>query len=321
MPLDRTNLTRDPKPWTRATLDRSEWLRPIPRECLDELDATTRILERNPLHTYLLDPADYPLQATQAFMADVKETLDRGCGFAVLDRLPVFDLTREQAKDLYWLLSNMIAPPVAQAFKGTMLYDVRDIGKKQGADVRGDLTSEELNWHTDYGYNTPAPYIGLLVLRVAKSGGVSSVASLASLRAEMARRYPELLHRLHEPFCWNRALEHPAGDPRTRELPVFEEVEGELRARFNPFMITHGHRLAERPLDAAGQQALDSMWEVLSEPELHVEFTLEPGQVQYLANYHIAHRRTQYEDWDDEQAKRHLVRIFLRDFGRRSFDG
>ena len=320
MPLDQAN-RRNPRPWTRTTLERDEWLRPFPRPALEELKATVRLIERNPLHMFLLDPADYPLAETQAFMADVRRTLDEGCGFVVLDRLPVFDITREQAKDLYWLLSNMIARPVAQAFKGTMLYDVRDIGKKQGADVRGDLTSEELNWHTDYGYNCPAPYIGLLVLRVAKSGGVSSVASLASLRAEMARRHPDLLRRLFEPFIWNRALEHPADEPRTRDLPVFHDAEGELRARFNPFMITHGHRLADRPLDEAGQQALETMSEMLSEPALYTEFTLEPGQVQYLANYHIAHRRTQYEDWDDEEAKRHLVRIFLRDFGRRSFDG
>jgi len=310
-----------PRPWTRSTLEREEWLRSFPARCLEELEETARILERNPLHTYLLDPRDYPLAATRAFMAETRTVLDQGCGFVVLDRLPARELGRERAKDLYWLLSSMLARPVAQAFKGTMLYDVRDLGLAQTAEVRGDLTREELNWHTDYGYNRPPRYVGLLVLRVARSGGVSSVASLAALREEMQRRCPELLTRLHEPFVWNRALEHPPDEPRTRELPVFHEAGGELRSRFNPFMIVHGQRLAERPLDARGQQALDTVWELLSEPEMHAEFVLEPGQIQYVSNFHLAHRRTTYEDFEDEEEKRHLVRIFLRDSGRRSFDG
>ena len=55
-------------------------------------------------------------------MAEAKAVLDRGCGFVVLDRLPVRELGRERSKDLYWLLSSLIARPVAQAFKGMMLY-------------------------------------------------------------------------------------------------------------------------------------------------------------------------------------------------------
>jgi hypothetical protein len=175
--------------WTRSTLETSEGLLQFPEQCIEELKETARILDRNPLHPYLLDPHDYPTEATRAFMTKAKATLDRGCGFVVLDHLSVRELGRERSKDLYWLLSCMIARPVAQAFKGTMLYDVRDFGLAQISEVRGDLTREDLNCHTDYGYNCPARYVGLLVLRVARCGGVSSVASLATLRAEMGRRH------------------------------------------------------------------------------------------------------------------------------------
>src|SRR5277367_3104052 len=125
--------------WRRDTLDRASWLHSLPAACLDELAETARILERNPLDSFLLHPDDYPLEATQAFMQGVRQTLETGCGFAVLDRLPVATLSRDRAKQLYWLLSMMISRPVAQAFKGTMLYDVRDLGLKQSATVRGDL--------------------------------------------------------------------------------------------------------------------------------------------------------------------------------------
>jgi hypothetical protein len=86
-------------------------------------------------------------------------------------------------------------------------------------------------------------------------------------------------------------------------------------------MIVHGQRLAGRLLDAQGQAALDTVWDMLSEHEMHTNCVLKPGQIQSVSNFHVAHRRTTYEDWEDPQEKRHLVRIFLRDFGRRSFDG
>jgi hypothetical protein len=307
--------------WTRGTLDRREWLRPFPSDCLDELAATASILETNPLDTFLLDPADYPLDATRDFMRGVNETLVHGCGFAVLDRLPVAELGIEASKQLYWLLSSMIARPVAQSFKGTMLYDVRDIGLKQGPTVRGDLTNEELNFHTDYGYNCPAPVVGLLVLKTAKSGGVSSIVSFGAVHRAMEERCPELLERLYQPFVWNRAREHPPGDPLTSTLPVFNTAPDAPPARFNPFMIFDGYKVAGKPIDNIGQAALDKIWEIMDEPEMHCEFVLEPGQLQYVGNWRVAHRRTAYEDWPDEAQRRHLVRIFLRDSGRRSYKG
>jgi alpha-ketoglutarate-dependent taurine dioxygenase len=307
--------------WTRATLGRDEWFRPLPSAVMSELHETVRILDRQPLDTLLLDPADYPLDATRAFMAGVKATLADGCGFAVFDKLPIADLSRDQAKQLYWLLSMMIARPVAQAFKGTMLYDVRDLGLAQSVTVRGDLTSEELNWHSDYGYNCPPPFIGLLVLRTARSGGVSSVASFEAVHAALEARHPELLRRLYEPFSWNRAREHAPDEPLTSRNPVFQIENGRLRARYNPFMIYNGYRVDETEIDAPGKAALETLGAIAGEPEMHCEFVLEPGQVQFVCNWRALHRRTTYEDWDDDERKRHLVRIFLRDFGRRSFNG
>ena len=64
------------------------------------------------------------------------------------------------------------------------------------------------------------------------------------------------------------------------------------------------------------------MFDIMSEPDRHVSFSLEAGQIQYVNNFRIAHRRTEYEDAPDgPQARRHLVRIFLRDEGRRTFMG
>jgi alpha-ketoglutarate-dependent taurine dioxygenase len=86
-------------------------------------------------------------------------------------------------------------------------------------------------------------------------------------------------------------------------------------------MIFDGYKVAGKPIDNIGQAALDKIWEIMDEPEMHCEFVLEPGQLQYVGNWRVAHRRTAYEDWPDEAQRRHLVRIFLRDSGRRSYNG
>jgi alpha-ketoglutarate-dependent taurine dioxygenase len=59
----------------------------------------------------------------------------------------------------------------------------------------------------------------------------------------------------------------------------------------------------------------------MSEPENHFSFELAAGQLQYMNNFGIAHRRTKYEDYDEPDKKRHLVRIFLRDSGHRTYMG
>ena len=60
---------------------------------------------------------------------------------------------------------------------------------------------------------------------------------------------------------------------------------------------------------------------MISKPKNHVDFVLAPGQIEFLNNAWVVHRRTAFVDHDDADLKRHLVRIFLREEGRRSYRG
>lgn len=37
----------------------------------------------------------------------------------------------------------------------------------------------------------------------------------------------------------------------------------------------------------------------------------EPGDIQLLKNASILHKRSEYEDWDEPDRKRHLLRLWL----------
>ena len=312
---------RGKKAWTRATIGEADYVLPMPQACLDELDRMIATLRQHPLDTLLLTPQDYPLAACHRYMTQVKQVLDRGVGFALVDRLAVRRYTKAELKAIYWVLSSMLARPVAQAFKGTMLYDVIDTGQKMNERVRADLTNQGLHFHTDYGYNRPPPYFGLQVLRTARKGGRSSVISLYAAHNQMRRRYPDLLPRLYRPFYLNRYGEHAAGESLVTYRPIFEYVGKVLQAQFNRRNVEAGYALMGKMLDREGKAAIDALSDVLNDKALRVDFTLKTGQIEYVFNYQCAHGRTAYEDADDPNKKRHLVRIFLRNDGAQSYMG
>ena len=97
---------------------------------LGELEGTLAELRRAPVPTLLLLPEHFPLAATARWMREVRRRLDEGPGFVMLDRLPVDTMSRDEAIALYWLLMSFLEPPVAQEWKGTVIYDVRHDGQE-----------------------------------------------------------------------------------------------------------------------------------------------------------------------------------------------
>ena len=308
--------------WTRGDLRREDWLRPIPADCLDELLAAAALQRAKPLPLVLNTPDRFRLDACRAFMAGVRRTLDRGPGFALLDRLPLEPLGRDGAELAYWLAASLIARPVAQKFDGgSFIYEVSDTGRPVGNGVRRDSTNLDIQFHTDNAYNAAPPdYVGLLCLRPAQSGGVSAIGSFATAYRRLAERQPEALPRLFQPFLFDRQREHTPDESPVARHPVFRD-RGGLSVQFSDFLIRAGHRLAGEPLDAAGDRALQALSAVLEAPELAVEFDFEPGQMQFLDNRICGHKRTAFADHADPAAKRLLLRLWLRDWGDRSYAG
>jgi len=310
----------DRRAWTRDTVQASDWTLPLPAAALDEILAMSEALARQPLPVLLLSPDQFALPACRETMARVKAVLRDGIGVALIDRLPLDRLTVEQATAAHWVLGQLIAPTVAQKWDGTMIYDVTDTGRQYGYGVRASWTNVELSFHTDNAFAAAPPdYVGLLCLMPAREGGISRFCSLYTVHNEMRRRYPRLLPRLYRPFYYDRQAEHSPADPKVSWTPCFAWRDGKLRARFSPSLVRRGHDLMASPLDPEGQEAIEALGEILRDEQLWMEFTIERGQIQYLNNWEFAHYRSEFKD--DEARKRHLIRLWLREHGRRSYDG
>ena len=77
--------------------------------------------------------------------------------------------------------------------------------------------------------------------------------------------------------------------------------------------------MAGEPLDTEGRAALEAMRQIVESPELGVTLTIERGQVQYIDNRHFAHSRTDFTDPPEPKLRRHMIRTWTRDEGRRTF--
>jgi alpha-ketoglutarate-dependent taurine dioxygenase len=318
---------QDRRAWRRKDLSPADWLIPLSPRCLDELDVALRELRHHPLPLVLREPADFGLAACAEVMEHVRAQLHGGIGLAVLDRIPVERYLPEENQALAWLLGSLLGRPVAQKWDGTMLYDVRDTGQALGYGVRRSVTNLDLTFHTDAPWlQRPPALVGLLCVNPAREGGVSRFVSLCTVHNELRRRHPDLLPRLYGLFPWDRQAEHPPRDARTAGQPIFERHRGELLARFNEKLIESGAgliatgaELAGKPLDAEGREALEAMREIVESPDLRVEFTIERGQVQYINNRQFAHSRTDFKDAPEPHLKRHMIRLWTREEGPRTF--
>ncbi len=311
---------RDARAWRREAIGPHDWVLPLSRACVAELDAAIAAIRRDPLPLLLCEPAAFALEACAELMTRARAMLADGIGLVVIDGVPVDRYSVEESRAVGWLLSGLLGRTVAQKWDGTMLYDVRDTGKSLEYGVRRSVTSLELLFHTDGPWlDAPPELVSLLCLHAAREGGVSRFVSLVSVHNEMLRRHPRLLPRLYRPFCWDRQAEHAPGDATFARQPLFAWDGHTLLGRLNDALVATGQTLAGEALDAEGREALAAAQAIADAPELSIEFTIAPGQLQVLNNRQFAHSRTSFRDADEPERKRHLLRYWTRESGRRTF--
>ena len=318
-----TEKVMGPQAWTRASISPADWTVELTPAAVAELRAVIRELRRSPLPVLLLDPRDYALDACREVMERIRTATQRGAMFAVLDRLPMGEMTREESVSLYWLLASLLARPVAQKLNGQMFFDVTDTGAKlkPGSGIRPTVTNVDLRFHNDNSYNeTPPEYVGLLCQQTAKQGGVSRVMSVYTVHNALLQDYADVLPRLYEPFWYDRHAEHAPDEPTTYAAPIFE-YDGVLHARLAVREIIAGYELRGERMDNQAEAALAAVEAVFDRPDLRIDLDFQPGQIQFVNNRATGHARTNFTDWPQPERKRFLVRLWLRDRGGRGYRG
>jgi hypothetical protein len=312
------------KAWVRADIERDDWLFRLSPAGLSELRATIVELRANPRPVEQIDSVHFALPACRELMRRVKSALDDGVRFAVVDRLPMDEISDDEAKALYWILSSLLARPVQQKLSSALLYDVHDTGKKAtpGSGVRPDQTNMDQFFHNDNSYNTTQPeYVALLCVRAAKTGGISQVISFYTLHNELLRAHQDVVPRLYRPFWFDRQKEYLPGEPAVLSAPIFAAIDGRLKVRLGLFQAAGGYTLMNETMDEAAVAAINALRNIFTREALRFDFVMERGQIQFVNNLEIGHRRTTFEDYAEPHKKRLMVRLWLRNAGQTRYQG
>jgi hypothetical protein len=306
----------DPRKWSAATIDdRAAWnyrLRPPARAALaraaHELGDDPRVI----VHRAAPEAA---VEAWQDDLAPVREALEHGRGFAILDEFAEPGTGPGLLQAAYWLLGHSLGRPVGQNVAGTLLYDVRDYGEDVARGARFSVTSAASGFHTDNSFGDGVvDYVGLLCLCPARSGGVSQLVSGWVVHDVLRRDHPEEVAVLGQPFHVDRRGGVRDGEPPTARHPVLRDDGREPTYRYLRHWIEAGHQKAGEPLTAAQVRALDVLDGVLGDPALRVEFLLGAGQILFINNRWLLHSRTAFEDGGGAE-KRHYVRLWVQSRG------
>lgn len=284
------------------------WIRYFTPLEIDEIDAAFRHARRQGLDFRGVTRDTFPLPTFSDEVAHLREDLENGVGLRLLRGFPVEGYSKDDLRLIYWGIGSHVGTAVSQSLRGDVLGDVMDLGLPTNSPKgRGYTSNDELSYHTD-----SCDVTGLFCLRVAKSGGLSRIASSVTVRNEILRRRPDLLEVLYAPFWWSRQGQELPGQAPIYPQPIFAEHEGRFVCRYIRNHIRQAQRFEEAPrLTPEQNAAMDLLDSLAADPAIHFEMMFKPGDIQFLNNHVMLHTRTAFEDWPEADRKRHLLRMWL----------
>lgn len=255
----------------------------------------------------------FPLPTLTDTLAAIGREVADGRGFVVLRGLPVEAYSKDEIGFLYWGIGTHLGIGQSQSVMGDRLGHVKDFSRED-PNARAYRNKQELSPHTDL-----SDFVSLCCLRSARAGGVSRLASALTIHNILLAERPHYLDRLYRGYTWHRRGEQRPGDPPVTPhlVPIFSNVDGKVSVRYVRSYIEAGMAEVGSPVDDLDREILDFVEQTSKRSDVMLEFTLAPGEMYFLNNYTILHARTSFEDYEEEDRRRHLLRLWLEVPGMR----
>lgn len=294
-----------PAGWRGSEISDDRWCIELDAGHVAELRAAVAAVASRELSTITV--ADVPLPTLAPVLAGVVDEIVHGRGFVLLRGLPVDGLAAADLERLFWCVGVHVGIPIVQNDGGDVLVHVCDEGLDfSDPHVRGYQTNDVLGYHSD-----STDVVGLLCVRPAMEGGVSTIVSAAAVYAAACAARPDLAGVLNAPWWWDRRQADL--DRSFFQRRIFATRAGETFASY--YGRSHIESAVRGPqvpeLDARQVEALDLLDSVANTPGFAFDMRFRPGDVQFLDNYRIWHARTAYVDHPEPERRRHLYRLWL----------
>ncbi len=276
---------------------------------LAELDAALAIAEAQTDDVLDIGREHFPLPTLGPELARITDELINGRGVVLIRGVPVERYGKARASTVYWGIGTHVGHPWPQNAKGHLLGDVTDQGKRvDDPTSRGnEIGGVPFPYHSD-----GSDLVGLFCLDAGASGGVSLVANALGIHNDLVRSEPELAAELYGPFPYDLRGEQAPGSRSWYQMPIFNRRADRLYVRYIRPYIDSSRRHEDAPrVSAAGRAAMDRLDAMCAEPQYHVAMEMQPGDIQFVNNYHVLHARTGYTDDRENGRIRHLKRLWL----------
>lgn len=303
-----------PEAWVGRDLERdpARWTHELSPADQAELVAAAATLRDTPLQSITRDSAAMPGLAP--VLRRLRAQIQTGLGVVLVRGFPTDALSLDDVRRVYWLVGCHLGEAVSQNGAGDLMCDIRDTGADPtDPDVRLYTTSAEQDFHTD-----GADIIGLLCLRAAQNGGgISRLASSVTVYNEVARQRPDLVHLLFEDWHWYLHGQQPSDVAPTFAFPITRWDGAHLATFFIGWWIRRAQGVPGVPALTPEQEDVLRLYEqVANTPGTYLDMDFRPGDMQWIRNAVVLHKRTAYTDPPDPAQRRHLLRLWLtaRDF-------
>ncbi|KAL7946407.1 hypothetical protein V8C42DRAFT_344256 [Trichoderma barbatum] len=307
LPNGFPSVLTSPLAWTGQQFDHQpDFIHHLDAEELREIDAALKHFKALELDGDLVTPDNFPLPTVGPnVLKGIRQDLYQGKGFAVLRGLDSKQYSVEDMTTIYLGVQAHIANRCGrQDKKGNMLvHIIADKSCKQKAEHHRHSTSP-ITFHNE----EAGDIISWLTRNAAKSGGKCIIASTYTVYNVLAATRPDLIRTLAR-SDWPFAL------PKFQCRPVFFYQDGRLITNFGraALMGSASHaRPAHLPsLTASQVEALDAIQDIAEATKF--EFTTRPGDMHFINNLAVLHRREGFVNGSEPNQRRHLVRMRLRD--------
>ncbi|MEM7345556.1 MAG: TauD/TfdA family dioxygenase [Chloroflexota bacterium] len=251
---------------------------------------------------------DFAMSTIAADLATVRHELTQGRGFVMIRGFPINDYSLDEIGLMYWGLGTHFGKGMSQSRYGDRLgYVTHDPDLDEFG--RGYRSKKALGMHTDAN-----DIISLLCIRRAKVGGASRLTSALAVHNEIAATRPDLLAPLYEGYYFHWFSEAPPDTDKPvsdYKIPVLSFAEETLSVCYLRGYMRYAAEAIGTTLPDQLVEALDLFDEITNRADMVHEFSLEAGNAYFVNNYVMMHGRAYYEDWEEPERRRLLLRLWL----------
>ena len=155
-------------------------------------------------------------------------------------------------------------------------------------------------------------------VRQAAQGGMNGLVSLFAIYNEILSNHPQHLEALIQGYpLYARKEQGDAestrklGRVQQMRIPVFAWLEGRMSAWLNIQLAELAAQVSGQKMTHAQREALACVETLATQPDLQLTFWQQPGDVLFVNNLAVMHRREKYIDAPEEYSKRMLYRMWI----------